>query len=139
MRMRAALLQPSGCQAPRCPLVLLSQVPHSLALPLLPYRRYPPPYPWCDSGGLCIPVVTPELVASAMPDPHAGLPLPWGHHSPQASLVSLDPDAGTRPWIPTPLADLALIRKAVIDSGPDSLYFDQVPKQWTMHLQTYYG
>ena len=33
-----------------------------------------------------------------------------------------------RPWIPTPLADLALTRKAANDSGPDSPYFEQVSR-----------
>lgn len=44
-----------------------------------------------------------------------------------------------RPWIPTPLAELALIRKAANNSGPDSLYSEQVLKQQAMHLQTYYN
>jgi hypothetical protein len=37
------------------------------------------------------------------------------------------------------LADLALIRKATNDSGPDTYYFEQVLKQWAMYFQTYYN
>lgn len=77
-----------------------------------------------------------------MPGPEAGLALPLGPHSPpvycEAFPVSLGPDVVTRPWIPTPLAYLALFRKAANYSGPVSPYFQQVLKQWVMHLQTYY-
>lgn len=72
-------------------------------------------------------VITPE-----MPIPPSGLPLPRGPHSPQvyheAFPVNLVPEMVTRPWIPTSLAELALIRKAAKDSTPDS-YFEKVLKQ----------
>lgn len=59
-----------------------------------------------------------------MPVSHAGLPLPQGPHSPQvyqeAFPVNLGSDVAASPWIPTPLADLALIIKAASDSAPDS-------------------
>lgn len=72
--------------------------------------------------------------------------LDWGASGgPQSSQVhcesfpvNLDPNAVTRPWIPTPRADLALIRKTANDSGSESPYFEQELKQWAMHLQTYY-
>lgn len=38
------------------------------------------------------------------------------------------------PLVPKPLADLALFRKAARESRPDSPYFEQVLKQWTIHL-----
>lgn len=56
----------------------------------------------------------------------------------EAFPVNLSPDAVTRPCIPTPQADLALIRKAANNSDLKSPYFEQVLKQWSMHLQTYY-
>ena len=77
-----------------------------------------------------------------MPTPCARLPLPLGPHSPQvyheAFPVNLSPDAVTRPCMPTPQADVALIRQAANNSDLKSPYFEQVLKQWSMHLQTYY-
>lgn len=40
--------------------------------------------------------------------------------------------------MPTLLADVALLIKAANNSVSDSPYFEQILKQWTMHLQTYY-
>lgn len=121
--MRVPLLQPSGCK-----LSGSTAASPSVPVPL----KVPPAYPWRDLGGLCLPAVTP-----VMPVPHTGLPVPRGPHSPQvyceAFPINLGRDAATRPWIPTPLADLVQIRKAA-DSGPDSPYFEQVSKQWAMHF-----
>lgn len=94
-------------------------------------------YPWHDIGRLCFSVVTPAVVDPVVPVPHAGLPLPHLPHPPQvyheAFLVNLGPDVATRPWIPTPLADLALIRKAAKDFVPDSPDFEKVLKQWAYY------
>lgn len=36
-------------------------------------------------------------------------------------------------------ADLALIREIANELGLDSPYFEQVLRQWALHLQTYYA
>ena len=114
--MRIPLFQPSSCQGPSCPLSLLSLTSPSAPVPL----EVPLAYPCPDLRGLCLTVVTPSVIAPAMPVSSASLPVLWGPYSPQvyreASPVKLGPDVESRPWIPTPLEELALIRKVANES-----------------------
>lgn len=52
--------------------------------------------------------------------------------------VNIGPKVTIQPWIPTSLADLFLIYKAVNESDPNSSYFKQFLWKWARHLQTYY-
>lgn len=53
--------------------------------------------------------------------------------------VNVGPSAAAQSWVPTPFADLALIRNAANEYTPDSPYFEQVLRQWAMQLQTHYN
>lgn len=52
--------------------------------------------------------------------------------------VNVGEDAEFRPWIPTPINDLTMLKKASQESGPNSPYFEQVLKQWAANLQTHF-
>ena len=50
--------------------------------------------------------------------------------------VNVGPNASIQPWIPTPPHCLTF--QAAGESGPDSLYLEQVLTQWAINLQTHY-
>ena len=53
--------------------------------------------------------------------------------------VKVGHPAAAQPWVPTPFADLRLIKNAANESTPESTYFEQVLRQWAMQLQAQYN
>ncbi|KAL6046457.1 hypothetical protein STEG23_021418, partial [Scotinomys teguina] len=63
----------------------------------------------------------------------------FGEHSEkdgQNHRFNVGPNAATQPWVPTPLTDLFLIRKAASESGPDSPYFEQCLSSYNFTLES---